>query len=88
MGLSLYDYYCLTDWEFEFKVEGFQNKRALEQYDVRMIAYPAWFANAEKATPITEWYPIPLIDKKEKKEKWTPKKIEAIFGEYYPEKVK
>ena len=72
-------------------VEGCRKRSALRQSDIRTLS---WMIRSTALTEksketITEWWPIPLADPKEKKETlakktFTPESIKKIFGHYYP----
>lgn len=73
-------------------VEGYRKREAIHQGDIRTIAWmirATTLAEPSKET-ITEWWPIPLIDPKEKRtrlseQKFSPEAIKEIFGNYYPQ---
>lgn len=93
LNISLFEYNLLTDWEFYSKAKGYYERQAFKQADSRLIAYPLYFQYSEKTPPkISEWWPIPIVDKKAKKsaidKEWTPAQIKKIFGQYYPEDKK
>jgi len=80
----------LTDIDFSGLVEGYRKRQALHQSDIRTISWMirnTTLTEASKET-ITEWWPIPLIDPKQKeslaKKTFTPDEIKKIFGNYYP----
>lgn len=59
----------------------------MQLWDLRLLAYPGWHQNADKPPTITDWLPIPRLDKENKKsikeKRWTPEEIKKTFGEYY-----
>lgn len=65
-------------------VEGFGRRNSLALWKLRLLAYPAWNQNVEKPPKISEWMPIPDLDKTDKGKfsKRELKELQKIVEEY------
>lgn len=84
LNLSHFEYYCLTDFEFYELQKGYQRRRDIELWNIRLMAYPGWNQNSDKPPKMTEWLPIPGLDKTESRKfsKREYNEIQKMVEEY------